>query len=181
MEDVGYPDVVYGSLVSLYQTLDIPTVLLLEKAIFHRNLRNFSESLAIFDYMQSNHTSRPAIVLEHTWTLVAQYRFKEARAIATKGLSSFATAGGGYMQSGPAVVLRALQAGLDTLIDGTTHPCYQSLEEIYQWLSPVSVEDFTDVHVTTPPTVSCWAISSDNLTPSGLGCQALLLPTHTAK
>ncbi|KAI4286980.1 MAG: hypothetical protein L6R35_003765, partial [Caloplaca aegaea] len=75
------------------------------------------------------------------------YRFKEARAIATKGLSSFATAGGGYMQSGPAVVLRALQAGLDTLIDGTTHPCYQSLEEIYQWLSPVSVEDFTDVHV----------------------------------
>ncbi|KAL8649044.1 MAG: hypothetical protein Q9210_004634 [Variospora velana] len=147
MEDFGYPDVVYGSLVSLYQTLDIPTVLLLEKAILHRNLRNFSESLAIFDDMKSNHTARPAILLEHTWTLVAQYRFKEARSIATKGLSSFATAGGGYVQSGPAVVLRALLAGLDTLIDGTTHRCYQSLEEICQWLSPVPVEAFTDVHV----------------------------------
>ncbi|KAL9010240.1 MAG: hypothetical protein Q9173_004804 [Seirophora scorigena] len=147
MEGVGYPDVIYGSLLSLYQTLDICTISLLERAILQRNLRNFSASLVIFDSMRSTHTFRPAIVLEHTWTLVAQYRFKEARSVATKGLSSLVDAGGGSMHFGPAVVLRALLAGLDTLIDGTVHGCYQSLGEIYQWLSPVPVEDFTDAQV----------------------------------
>ncbi|KAI4088967.1 MAG: hypothetical protein LQ344_005719 [Seirophora lacunosa] len=147
MEDVGYPDVVYGSLLSLYHTLDRSTISLLETAILQRNLRNFSESLVIFDSMRTTRTFRPAIVLEHTWTLVAQYCFKEARSVGTKGLSSLVDAGGGYMHFGPAVVLRALLAGLDTLIDGTVHGCYQSLSEIYQWLSPVPVEDFTDTQV----------------------------------
>lgn len=40
MENIVYPDIVYGSLMSLYQILGISTFLLLEKIILHRNLRN---------------------------------------------------------------------------------------------------------------------------------------------
>lgn len=149
MGGVRYPDVVYGSLLSLYEPLGTSTILQLEKAILHRNLRNFSKSLAIFDSLAPLEPVRPAIVLEHTWTLIAQYRFKEARSVAATGLFSLPTGLHGQPQHGPTIVLRAFLAGLDALIDGAMHGCYQSLGEIYQWLSPIPFADFTDVQVST--------------------------------
>ncbi|KAI4171916.1 MAG: hypothetical protein LQ346_008685, partial [Caloplaca aetnensis] len=146
-----YPDVVYGSLLSLYDALDISTVLQLESAILHRNLRDFDKALDIFDDLARGvrFSGRAAvIVLEYTWTLIAQYRFKEARDVAAGGLAALANVGrldGRGQDVGPAIVLRAFVAGLDALIEGTTNACYKSLAEIYQWLAPVAVPDFTDV------------------------------------
>lgn len=147
MEDVAYPDIVYGSLTSLYQNLDTSSVEMLEKAIIHRNLRNSVKSLAIFDAFPAPIAVHPAVVLEHTWTLIAQYRFREARSIAVRGLSSFPTKRSVGEDHGPTIVLRALLAGLDALIDGLRSGCYESLEEIYAWLSTVPVTDFTNVQV----------------------------------
>lgn len=151
MEEVSYPDIVYGSLTSLYRTLDRHSILSLEKAIVHRNLRNFFKSLAIFDAFPAPIAVRPAIVLEHTWTLIAQYRFREARSIAVRGLSSFQIERPGEEGHDAAIVLRALLAGLDALIEGLMTGCYESLEEIYAWLRNVPLTDFTDVQV--------WAIN----------------------
>ncbi|KAL9005522.1 MAG: hypothetical protein Q9188_001724 [Gyalolechia gomerana] len=120
---------------------------MLEKAIIHRNLRNSVKSLAIFDAFPAPIAVHPAVVLEHTWTLIAQYRFREARSIAVRGLSSFPTKRSVGEDHGPAIVLRALLAGLDALIDGLRSGCYESLEEMYAWLSTVPVTDFTNVQV----------------------------------
>lgn len=147
MEDVAYPHIVYGSLTSLYQTLDVASVLLLEKAILHRNLRNFFKSLALFDAFPASIAVQPAVVLEHTWTLIAQYRFREARSIAARGLSAFRIELIGHKDHGPTILLRALLAGLDALIEGSMSGCYKSLEEIHDWLSAVPLTDFTDVQV----------------------------------
>lgn len=147
MEEVAYPDVNYGSLTSLYHPLDIPSIKSLEKAIVHRNLRNFFKSLAIFDAFPASIAVHPAIVLEHTWTLIAQYRFREARSIAVRGLSSLHTKRHGGEESNAAIVLRALLAGLDALIEGMVAGCYKSLEEIYTWLRDVPLTEFTNVQV----------------------------------
>lgn len=147
MEDIAYPTIAYGSLLSLYHELDLSTILLLEKAIVHRSLRNYFESLAIFDALPTSIAVKTAVVLEHTWTLVAQYRFREARCIAERGLSAFRSKSVGSKDHGPTILLRALLAGLDTLIDGSTPRCFESMQEIYCWLSGVPTDDFTDVQV----------------------------------
>ncbi|KAL8930072.1 MAG: hypothetical protein Q9172_000157 [Xanthocarpia lactea] len=147
MEDTSYPETVYGSLLSLYHELDLSTILLLEKAIVQRNLRNYFESLAIFDAFPISATVKAAVVLEHTWTLIAQYRFREARCVAGRGLSAFRSKPVGTGDHGATILLRALLAGLDTLIDGSTGKCFESMQEIYSWLSVVPATDFTDVQV----------------------------------
>ncbi|KAL8941128.1 MAG: hypothetical protein Q9216_002427 [Gyalolechia sp. 2 TL-2023] len=147
MEDVVYPDIVYGSLTSLYETLDTYSIVMLEKAILHRSLRNFFKSLAIFDAFHEPIASHPAVVLEHTWTLTAQYRFREARSIAVRGLSSSHAKRLGGDEHDAAIVLRALLAAMDALIEGLLSGCYESLEEIYAWLRNVPMTDFTDVQV----------------------------------
>ena len=147
MEDVAYPAIVYGSLTSLYNTLDIASVLLLEKAILYRNIRNFSISLTVFDSFPVSVAVQPAVVVEHTWTLIVQYRFREARTIATKGLSAFRSDSAREKHDGPAILLRAMSAGLDALIEGSMGGCYESLGEIYAWLNNVPLTDFTDVQV----------------------------------
>lgn len=145
-----YPDVFYGTLTSLYQTLDVPTLLQLEKAIVHRNLRNFFESLAIFDSFTDSVVIEPVVCLEHTWTLIAQYRFREAHTIATRGLSARRKSAARNENHGVAIVLRALLAGLDALVERSTHRCFESLEEIHEWLKHIVVEDLTDVQVSFP-------------------------------
>ncbi|KAL8643524.1 MAG: hypothetical protein Q9226_008309 [Calogaya cf. arnoldii] len=147
MEDAAYPSIAYGSLLSLYPELELSTILLVEKAIVHRNLRNYFESLAIFDALPTSTAVKTAVVLEHTWTLIAQYRFREARCIAERGLSALRSKAVGSKSHGPTILLRALLAGLDTLIDGSTQKCLESMQEIYNWLSDVSTVDFTDVQV----------------------------------
>lgn len=147
MEDTAYPAIAYGSLLSLYHELDLATILLLEKAIVHRSLRNYFQSLAIFDALPTSATCKTAVVLEHTWTLIAQYRFREGRWIAERGLSALRSNAVGNHGHGPIILLRALLAGLDTLIDGSTRRCLESLQEIYGWLSGVPTVDFTDVQV----------------------------------
>ncbi|KAL8995406.1 MAG: hypothetical protein Q9169_004851 [Polycauliona sp. 2 TL-2023] len=147
MEDVAYPAITYGSLSSLYHELDLSTVLLLERAIVHRNLRNYVESLAIFDAFSTSTAVKAAVVLEHTWTLVAQYRFREAHCVAERGLAAFGSKiidGKGH---GPSTVLRALLAGLNALIDGSTQRCYESMQKIYGWLNNVPTVLLTDVQV----------------------------------
>lgn len=147
MEDTAYPAIACGSLLSLYHELDLSTILLLEKAIVHRSLRNYFQSLAIFDALPTSASFKTAVVLEHTWTLIAQYRFREARCIAERGLSALGSKSVGNNSHGPIILLRALLAGLDTLIDGSTRRCFESLQEIYDWLSGVPTVDFTDVQV----------------------------------
>ncbi|CAL8574244.1 hypothetical protein XPA_000210 [Xanthoria parietina] len=147
MEDTAYPAIACGSLLSLYHELDLSTILLLEKAIVHRSLRNYFQSLAIFDALPTSASFKTAVVLEHTWTLIAQYRFREARCIAERGLSALGSKSVGNNGHGPIILLRALLAGLDTLIDGSTRRCFESLQEIYGWLSGVPTVDFTDVQV----------------------------------
>ncbi|KAI4274881.1 MAG: hypothetical protein LQ337_003618 [Flavoplaca oasis] len=147
MEDIAYPAIAYGSLLSLYHELDQSTILLLERAIVRRNLRDYFKSLAIFDALPTSTASKAAVVLEHTWTLVAQYRFREARCVAERGLSAFQSRSIGGEGYGPVILLRALSAGLDTLIDGSTQRCFGSMQEIYDWLSGVPAVEFTDVQV----------------------------------
>ncbi|KAL8675534.1 MAG: hypothetical protein Q9168_000046 [Polycauliona sp. 1 TL-2023] len=148
MEDVEYPAIVHGSLSSLYQELELSTILLLEEAIIHRNLRNYFESVALFDALPVSSAVKAAVVLEHTWTLVAQYRFREARHVAEQGLSAFASEPlGSKSHDGPTIVLRALLAGLDALIDGSTRTCFESMQEIYSWLNAVPTVHLTDVQV----------------------------------
>ncbi|KAI4098421.1 MAG: hypothetical protein L6R37_006503 [Teloschistes peruensis] len=147
MTVLKYPDVFYGSLTSLYKNLDISTLLQLEKAILHRNLRNFFESLAMFDSFTGSVATEPVVCLEHTWTLVAQYRFREAHKIATRGLFAIHNSLVRNENHGVAIVLRALLAGLDALVEKSTHGCFESVTEIYDWLRPVVVEDITDVQV----------------------------------
>ncbi|KAL9580216.1 MAG: hypothetical protein Q9212_004627 [Teloschistes hypoglaucus] len=119
----------------------------LEKAILHRNLRNFFESLAIFDSFTGFLATEPVVCLEHTWTLIAQYRFREAHRIATTGLSALRKSPVRNENHGVAIVLRAFLAGLDALVERSTHGCFESLEEIHDWLKPVAIEDITDVQV----------------------------------
>ena len=147
MEDTFYPETVHGSLLSLYHELDLSTILLLEKAIVQRNLRNYFESLAIFDAFPISAAVKAAVVLEHTWTLIAQYRFREARCVAERGLSASLSKPVGSEDHGATILLRGLLAGLDTLIDGSTGKCFESMQEIYSWLSVVRATDFTDVQV----------------------------------
>ncbi|KAL8803011.1 MAG: hypothetical protein Q9182_003437 [Xanthomendoza sp. 2 TL-2023] len=147
MDAVAYPQMVYGSLLSLYHHLDLPSILLLEKAILQRNIRNYSESLAIFDAFPASTAVKPAVVLEHTWTLIAQYRFREARGVAEQGLLRCCTTIHDDDDYGPATLLRALLAGLDTLMDGGTSRCLESLQEINDWLGTVPAIEFTDVQV----------------------------------
>lgn len=156
MEIIAYPQTAYGSLLSLYHDLDLPTIHLLEKAILQRNVRNYAESVAIFDAFPQPTAIQPAVVLEHTWTLIAQYRFREARRVAEAGLVAWQTKlRGDNGDVGPAILLRALLAGLDTLTDGSTYKCLESLEEIYGWLSPVPVTAFTDVQVSSGEVCPC--------------------------
>ncbi|KAL8727531.1 MAG: hypothetical protein Q9181_005679 [Wetmoreana brouardii] len=147
MDNVAYPNVTYGSLTSLYQSLDISTILQLERAILHRSLRNFFQALAIFDSFPMSVAVKPAVCLEQISTLLEEYRFREAGAIAARGLSAFCMNSTGDEDHGPAILLRALLAGLDCLTEGSTHGCYASLQEIYDWLINVSVANFTDVQV----------------------------------
>ncbi|KAL8770978.1 MAG: hypothetical protein Q9209_003397 [Squamulea sp. 1 TL-2023] len=147
MEDTTYPETVYGSLLSLYQEIDQTTILLLEKAIAQRNLRNYFESLAIFDAFPTSTAVKAVVVLEHTWTLIAQYRFREARLVAERGLLAFRTNTGGVRYHGPRILLQALLGGLDTLTDGSTQRCFDSMQEIYSWLSKIPTDRFTDVQV----------------------------------
>ncbi|KAL9598996.1 MAG: hypothetical protein Q9219_004110 [cf. Caloplaca sp. 3 TL-2023] len=142
MDDVTYPNTVYGSLSSLYTSLNVSTILSLEKAILHRNLRNFFESLALFDGFSPSVAVLPVVVLEHTWTLIEQYRFREARSVAARGLSSSCFKGRDH---GPAILCRALLAGLDALIEGSMSECHASLQEIYDWIGTTPLTDLTDV------------------------------------
>lgn len=63
MEGVRYPDVLYGTLLSLY---DVCTILVLENAVLHCNLRIFFPSLAILDSFEALIFSKPTTVLEHS-------------------------------------------------------------------------------------------------------------------
>ncbi|KAL8947772.1 MAG: hypothetical protein Q9222_005981 [Ikaeria aurantiellina] len=147
MEDIDYPDVVHGCLTSLYHDLDTCAILLLEKAILHRNLRNYLDSTRIFDSFPPATAAKPVVTLERTWTLIAQYRFSEARSIAVQTIAASGTDHQGIDSQGPLIVVRALLAGLDALIDGSTQGCYTSLQEIFQWLCTVPVTALTDVQV----------------------------------
>ncbi|KAL8811852.1 MAG: hypothetical protein Q9223_001391 [Gallowayella weberi] len=170
MDDVAYPQTVYGSLSSLYHHLDLPSIRLLEKAILQRNVRNYFESLAIFDAFPASTAVQPAVVLEHTWTLIAQYRFREARNVAERGLSRCCTTIHDDEHYGPATLLRALLAGLDTLIDGSTSRCLESLQEIYDWLGTIPAIEFTDVQV--------WAVNLYYYLPTLLQSAAGTLQFH---
>ncbi|KAL8715414.1 MAG: hypothetical protein Q9220_000748 [cf. Caloplaca sp. 1 TL-2023] len=149
MEGIAYPEVVHGCLTSLYHELDTGTILLLEKAILHRKLRNYYDSLQIFDNFSSATAAKPVVILERTWTLIGQYRFSEARLVAIPGIAASRSEGRGIDSQGPLIVLRALIAGLDSLIDGSTQGCYASLQEIFQWLWVVPVTEMTDVQVSS--------------------------------
>ncbi|KAL8825502.1 MAG: hypothetical protein Q9170_007767, partial [Blastenia crenularia] len=121
MEDVAYPEIVN------------------EKAVLHRNLRNFSKAAVIFENYPPSVAVQAPIVLEHTWTLIAQYRFKEARSIAVRGLSSLSNKSSRIEGFGPTILIRALLAGLDALIEGSVSGCVKSLREIHDWLVNVPV------------------------------------------
>ncbi|KAL8741335.1 MAG: hypothetical protein Q9190_006048 [Brigantiaea leucoxantha] len=145
MEDECYPNVVYGSLVSLYDDLTHDEILVLEKAIAHRNLRNFDKSLALFQSFPVSTAVKPAIALEQTWTLIAQPRYKDAQIVAERASSyaPYETCSTNFLPT----LWRAILAGLDVVMDKRGANAQSTTTMIRTSLLHIPLEAYTDIQV----------------------------------
>ncbi|KAI4160560.1 MAG: hypothetical protein LQ342_005667 [Letrouitia transgressa] len=145
MEEATYPNVIYGTLASLYSDLEVPDILLLEKAIALRNLRNFDQSLVLFESFPKSTAIKPAIALEHTWTLITQSRFKDAHAVATNASAwcPFETCSTNFLPT----LWRVFLAGLDIVMGTETSNVQNVLTLISTSLTDVPLESYTDLQI----------------------------------
>ncbi|KAL9609150.1 MAG: hypothetical protein Q9167_006062 [Letrouitia subvulpina] len=145
MEESTYPKIIYGTLTSLYGDLELSDIYLLEKAIALRNLRNFDRSLVIFESFPESTAIKPAIALEHTWTLITQSRFKDAHAVATNASAwcPFETCSTNFLPT----LWRVFLAGLDIVMGTETSNVQNVLTMISTSLADVPLESYTDLQI----------------------------------
>ena len=165
MDTQIYPDVIHGTLTSLYDELEPDVVLLLEAAISYRKLRAFSEAWSIFDSFPPCTQTKSVIALEHSYLFLSQYRFKDAHLVLSNALASMNRNGYNATRRYEGILIRALLARTEFFTEGSIVKVWDSLLELRDWLGGLQIEEYTDPQVVNCPIMS--TCCKENLTRFG--------------
>lgn len=143
------PFIRYGSLWSLYHTLDASTIVSLEQAVLYRYVRAFKESLAIHDAFPKEIQLHPVVVFEKSLTFFALWRLKDCVEILQEALDEAEYDSNEESDaSGIYTLLRATLGLTEIYAKGDFTKACKSLVKIRKWLLATPIDEYNDVQVT---------------------------------
>lgn len=137
----------YGTLWSLYDTLDSATISRLENAILYSELRAFKKSLAIFDAFAADLRHHPVIAVEHSMTHWLEWRLLDAAERLEETLDWAEENDEDISAPGIYTLLRIVLAKVEVFTKRDFTKARDSMKELMAWLAKTPVDQYTDVQV----------------------------------